>query len=1011
MTSPTAEQIRTALAENDEEPEGPARNARAEELVTRAEAAADRGLLVEALLGLVSAYNYSSERDKAFVPFARLLRMWDEQPGDFDASTTHRLHWIFKWVAGGMLDQPHISLESVQEWQTQMAHRYRLAGHSERAVHQSEFTIARELGDIPRADRAYAAWIAADRDEMSDCHACELQQQGAWLAHRGDDEDALRLWRPVLEGEHTCLHEPGTVLASSLLPLARLGRLEEARNHHVRGYRMVRGEQSMRHSVADHVTFCALTGNEPRGLEILAEQGGHWDPSGAPRTYLAWMGAVALLMRRLTELGHAEQRVPGPPGREWTAVTLLEHAADQTLVVAVRFDKRNGTSAMSDEARTRMGSRPLLDQLPLGLRSSSLGESAGAASGQPASGAGGGTRELLAEARRLSEDGHPGAADAWQRLEDALTRAGTTLNGLDHAELLDHRAMRLARTDPATGAARFEEAARLFAAAGDRGQAVACRARAALATAFAGQPEEALERLESLCGEAASLHSARRAGTKHATAVLLSRTRVRFLLLDEAQDPRAAADELDAELRDLISFAWPHRSEPAVLARIADATESQGRLAAALGNPAEAGELFTEAARLYHESGRPWQATGPELLLAQQLLHSGEAGEAASLLLRALKDPQRELVRPAAETADLHIALADAFAAQDLAEEEAAHLLDAAHRADTAGDAGGLGAYARLRLGGAYLALGRHEQAAEVLESVMADLTAGHADGDVVQARWWLGEALSGTGEDRAAAEQFMKAAQTAEGWEDQRDHAMLAHLAADALKQASAADEALKAYERAEQLWRSLGDTPALVRSLRSRAWITISTPASEGEVSVGVAAATAATKAVELMALALREIESGLQTCQDAQQRTLLQFELGHTYCQTAELLLETTDGPPDAESDSPEQHAVNRAAYQEAVACADRAVTVFRGCGREALDDRTSAELMAAWLELNLGRVDAAAGRARRVLEAYPEAGAGPDASGDAVDAAAEVAAARVGEATSVLAAARQPGHGTN
>lgn len=1016
MTSPTAEQLKAAIAENDEAPEGPDRTARAEQLVARAESAGERDLLVGALLSLVSAYDGGSELEKVFPPFVRLLRMWDEQPDDFDSEAKHRLHRSFRRVVSGMLGRPHIPLESVREWQAQMAPRYRQAGYSQRAVHQSEFTIARETGDAAVADRAHAAWLAADRDSVSDCHACELQQQGRWLAHRGDDEGALRIWRPVLDGETACPHGPGAVLASSLLPLLRLGRLDEARSHHVRGYRMVRDGQGTHDAVADHVVFCALTGNEPRGLEILAEQGdARWEASGAPRSRLAWAGAVALLMRRLTELGQDEQRVPGPPGREWNAVTLLEHAADQALEVAARFDERNGNSAVSDEARTRMGMKPLADRLPLGLRTAPLEKGTGTASAPPkpatgvsASPSGGGPKQLLAEARRFSEEGHPQAPAAWQRLEDALTATGATLRGVDRAELLDHGAMRLARTDPAAGAARFEEAAKLFSAAGDRGQSVACRARAALATAFAGQLEEALDRLQSLCGEAASLHSAQRAGTKHATAVLLSRTRVRFMLLDDAEDPRAAADELDAELRDLISFAWPHRSDPAVLARIADATESQGRLAAALGDTAGATELLTEAARLYHDSGRPWQATGPELLLAQGLLQAGEAAESAALLLRALKDPQREPVRPAAESADLHVAVADAYAAQDLAREEAGHLLEAAQWADAAGDGGGLGAYVRLRLGGAYLALARLEEAAAVLESAMADLTAGHPDADVVQARWWLGEALTGTGEYGAAAGQFLKAARLAEGWDDQRDHAVLTHLAADALKEAGSTDEAVRAYERVEELWKALGDTPALVRSLRSRAWITIATPASEGEASVGAAAATAATKAVELMAAALRSLESGLQAPQDAQERLLLQLELGQTYRQTAELLLQTTDGPPDEDSGSPEQNAVNRAAYQEAVSCTDRAVTVFRGCGQDALDDRTSAELMAAWLELSLGRGEAAARRARSVLEAYPQVGPG---AGETEDEGADVPVARAAEAASVLAAVGAPEPGTD
>ncbi|MCT2593971.1 tetratricopeptide repeat protein [Streptomyces sp. N2-109] len=995
MNTPAPDRIRAALAESAEEPEGPARNARAEGLLAEAEATGDRPLTVDALLNLIGAYNFSAESDKTFVPFSRLLRMWDEAPADFDEAATHRLHWIFKWVSSGMLDQPHIPLESIETWQAEMAHRYRLAGHSERAVRQSEFNIARHIGDRPRAARAYAAWLSADRDEMSDCHACELHEQGSWQERQGDDEKALRLWTPVLGGDHSCLHEPHAVLASSLLPLVRLGHTDRARAHHLRGYRMARSMASMRYAVAAHVEFCARTGNEPRGLEILAEQTGHWEPAGDPDTYLDWMVSTALLMRRMTELGHSGQPVPGPPEREWTAVTLLEHAADEALAVAARFDRRNGSTAVSDAARARMAGAPLVERLPLGLRPAPLGEEgARGPAAVPATAPGGNApapaaassgrsdpRTLLAEARTLSERGHPAALDRWRELAAVVEREGTLLLGGERAELLDHRAMEIARTDPATGAALFTEAAALFSAAEQPGDALACRARASLATAFAGRPAEALAALEPLCAEAVSLHAEGRASTRHTTAVLLSRARIRTGLLATADDPHQAADALDRELAELLAFAGPRRVEPGVLARIAEATESRGRLAGQRGDPAAAARLLDEAARTFHAARRPWQATEAELAHARALLAAGDPAGAEAVLRATAADTGRNTDGGATggadrradgdtrtlspwESARLHLVLADALGAQERPDEEAACLLEAAHWADAADEGAGLGAVARLRLGGRLLDLDRWEEAATVLEGVLPDLLAGHDEGEVVQARWWLGQALtrSGAGEQRAAAEQFLLAADTAQAWEDQHDHAMLAHLAADALKSAELPDEALQAYERAEKLWRPLGETHAVIRSLRSRAWIAMSRQDVPG--------------AIEMMGAALNEAESGIRTASDEQERTALRMELGHGYRQTAELLLQATDGPPDEERNARHQYEINLAAYEEAVIFADHALTAFAACGGTGLAAHTGTALMAGWLEADLGRRTAAADRARSVLGACPEGAGDPD-----------------------------------
>ena len=162
-----------------------------------------------------------------------------------------------------------------------------------------EFSVAAHIGALPRAERAYTAWLAADRDTMADCHACELHGQGWWQAERERDAEALRLWRPVLEGEFTCAHEPHTVLASSLLPLLRLGRVDEARANHLRGFRLVRSMESMRGAYADHVEFCALTGNEARGLELLAERPAYVTDTGHPRSRLDFPAVATPRLDRL----------------------------------------------------------------------------------------------------------------------------------------------------------------------------------------------------------------------------------------------------------------------------------------------------------------------------------------------------------------------------------------------------------------------------------------------------------------------------------------------------------------------------------------------------------------------------------------------------------------------------------------------------------------------------------------------------------------------------------------
>jgi tetratricopeptide (TPR) repeat protein len=952
----TVDAIRQAMEDNRAEPEGTARNARAERLAEEAERTGDRPLLIEALFNLLTAYNYSSESDKKFVPFAKALRMWDENPADFDEFTGHSLHWYFKWVSSGMLDQPHIPLSSIEKWQREMEHRYRLAGHSERAVRQGEFRIARHIGDLERARLAYARWQSADRDRMSDCHACELHLQGAWQAQLGDDKEALASWQPVLAGEQSCAHEPHGVLASSLLPLLRLGRLDEARGNHLRGYRLVRAMESMRASVAQHVEFCALTGNEARGLEILAQHPSYFTATGDPDSLLDHLAATAVLTRRLTGLGHGEEPVPGPEGRQWTAAALHGHVRAQATALARQFDARNGTSAVSAALRERLARQPFTQRLPLGLRAARLSRPPATAPAppqtQPEPVAADATAPvdlpgLLAEARRLREVGHPRAHEAWAAVELAVERDGLVLDARARAEIADHAAM-AAIGEPERSAALFRDAARQFEAAGEPGEAAACRARAGYALTLTGAGD-GLAAVEKQCALLHALHGQGRATARQLTGAQLLRCRI---LLQTGE--QAAAGQQAAEAAE---FARRYQDEPGLPGRLADAEVLLGRLAMERGDTDRAVELLTRAAELCHREMQPWFAAEPENALAGLLLDGGDPAGAVRSALAAL-DHGGEILEPP-HRVHLHLLLARAHTALGDDEQTAAHALDAAQWAEEAGEDEGAGATARLMFGGALLRLGRTEESASVLESVLPELERCHDEGEVVQARWWLAECQLALGEAREAAEQLLRAARIAEGWDEPHDHAMLANLAADALNRAGLHDEAVLAYERAEQLWRAIGDPHAVVRTLRARAWI------EQRDGRGGLPAAR------PLMAAAARAAARALDVAADEESAAHLRSDLADTYRQTAEIVIRgcTTSPAEDPAAVPP---------YEEAMALADLAAQTLAPLGPQARDDRTAALLMAGWLDADLGRPSAAAARAREVTAAYADAtGSLPDA----------------------------------
>jgi tetratricopeptide (TPR) repeat protein len=680
--------LEQALWANRQRPHGTAQAVAAEGLLDQAVRLGPKAE-VKALLHLVNAYEFSADRHKMVVPFAKALRLWDQDPSLFESYDTHSLFWMFKWMTSGLLDLPQVSLAAIEGTLTDMDRRYRIAGHTDRAVRMSEFYVADHVGDAERARRAFDGWLAAPRGDMADCHACETAAQGGYYARSGDDARAVEHWGPVLGGEQTCAEEPHRTLAHSLLPLVRLGRLDDARANHLRGYPMVKGSESLMRSVAKHIEFCALTGNEARGLELLADTPAYFQADGEPEPRMGFYAVTALLMDRLVALGRGDLPVAGPAGRTWTADELAGHARTEALGLAAAFDERNGTTAVGEEVRARLDATPLLDRLPLGLRAVLPSVA------HPA------------EVNALA-DAAPAAPDADQAAEPATT------HGIEHG------------TD----------------------------------------------------------------GDSDATMM--------------PADVREAVDRYNAarEKQDLAGMR----------SGMADAIDRAGDDAA------------------------------PEWLLAA------------------------------------HLQLAEVLAADGDPAGAVHHGLEAVAWADLVDRPTAV--VARVRLGGYLMSGGRFDEAAPVLEQALPDLDPSpevHGDGTLVQVRWWLGDCAAARYEHAEAARHWLAAAQIAQHWPEQEDHAVLANLAAEALDKAGEKLSAELAYERAADLWAEVGDAMRQIRATRAWAWAVRDRDVAE---------------ASRIMTGATRVCEAALADATDPGDLAELRVELPETLEQHARVIAEENE-----------------------------------------------------------------------------------------------------------------------
>ncbi|MEW2516362.1 hypothetical protein [Streptomyces sp. NPDC046870] len=839
----TTDELYRALQENDRRPYGRTRTVTAEELVDVAEQFAEPVPLVHALLELQEAYTYGSEPRKSPVVFARLLTLFDEQPDVFDERLRHMLFWRFKWVANALVALPEIPLASLRQWLTEMRDRYEKAGLGLQPYYGQAYRLAAHVGED--TEPAFELWAGRSRTRLSDCEACEICERGLYHLAAGDDERALRTWEPVLAGKESCQEEPARSVSYALLPLLRTGRSDRARELHLAGYRACRRNPSMSGEVGRHLEFCALTGNEARGLELLAENRSLFDEVDSPLDLLGFLTGVEVLLQRVEFLGHGDLPAAGYAGRTWTVAGLRAEVRDRADDLAARFDARNGTTAHTDRRRARLDRAPLLDALELTLRARGLDDVAPAAPApaptvRTAAAVPESLPELIVRARELDEQAHPEAAACWARL-----RALVAVPGYAHpddpavgplvrlrADLLADEASRAAEKDEFDASvALYEEAASLYDEAGAPQQAALTRARAVLTAAE--RPAEGADGAEAKAALLTDAHAAlvrlheQTPGLAPYQEARLLRLRVTALGLRlQTSGSEEHVAPVFAEADVLLDFATRHD----IAGQVSGALMLRASTYALSGDlPAAVEQIDALLGRL-KEHGPAWHVPRTLGLRGRVQLGLRDAQAAHADLTESLR-LAADWPSDAIDTARLHGDLAQASMHLGRPDEALRHLtrsaeLELRHGSRTEAFCTYSNA-ARLSLD-----LGRVEDCIALLDSLLAepDVVAGELDDRLVaQLRLTRARALH-AGEDlKAATAEFAALAAESAGWDDDPgSHAMIAAETAVLLAESGefgrareAADQALAAHAEApryEQLSNCLRELARLQAQQQGR-------------------------------------------------------------------------------------------------------------------------------------------------------------------------------------------------
>ncbi|WNG24424.1 hypothetical protein F0U62_10675 [Cystobacter fuscus] len=318
-----------------------------EEAARLADTHGEVGLAYETRDELIEAATFAGFPERALVAYAWCRGQQQRDPRRFDPEG---LLWKQKWMVGVLPEFPHIGRKQIEAALEDVEQGYAKAGAGQRAVFKLRYLAARDMGEQALAEAMRVRWLEAPRDHLTDCLACELNVELHHFLDQGDHARLMQKARPLLEGRHTCAKVPHLTFGRVLYPLFKLGQWEQAREHHLRGYAMVRGDRYFVSTVGEHLEFLALTGNVQRGLKLFERHLGWALEHATPLNRFTFHAAALALMERAgvearerVELALPRTFALYSPAGTYETRALRGWLAAQAEELAAKFDARNGT--------------------------------------------------------------------------------------------------------------------------------------------------------------------------------------------------------------------------------------------------------------------------------------------------------------------------------------------------------------------------------------------------------------------------------------------------------------------------------------------------------------------------------------------------------------------------------------------------------------------------------------------------------------------------------------------
>lgn len=288
---------------------------------------------------------------KGIIMFPEFMAYYDAHS---DVCEQHSLMWAFKWILEDVVDFYQVSSEKIAEYFEEFRRRCEEYDISLRTYYMKKMNFYSYF-DIEKTKECQKHFRSLERDGLSDCAACELNNDIRMELHYGSEKKAMEMLADMLRRGVSCAEVPEVTFGECVKHFTQTGNIAEAEYYAEMMMPMIKGkENTFLKEISNVLLLKALTSpNEAydifkRSIKVFLE-------SKNPDMRFHFANASARFFDAAISNEHKKIVIKLPHSfplynaeNEYDLEEMQNYFADIAKDIADKFDERNGSSYYSD---------------------------------------------------------------------------------------------------------------------------------------------------------------------------------------------------------------------------------------------------------------------------------------------------------------------------------------------------------------------------------------------------------------------------------------------------------------------------------------------------------------------------------------------------------------------------------------------------------------------------------------------------------------------------------------